>query len=441
MDPSRRSSSKRILRYALAAALCVTLAAIAAIYGVVVWPLRDPHPIAAPAKGTLLLADMRVYTSPDAPALEHAGVLVRDGRIVAVGLDSELSPGVHASAPAEVIRCAGCTVTAGFWNAHVHFTQPIWAQAEWKPAAVLETGLESMLTSRGFTTVVDTGSNLRDTVPLRRRIESGELAGPRIYTAGAAQYPPNGIPYYLRDTLPAWLLWFLPQPRTPADAADVERRNIQDGADLLKLFTGSYVARGLVLPMPVENARAAVAVAHAAGQPAFAHESNAQGIRVALASGVDVLAHAADSTEGVDDALLRDLVAHHVAMIPTLKMFGTTVTAAPAYLGPIYAEVGRFHELGGDLLFGTDVGYMRDYDTAGEFEALARSGLSGRDILRMLGTAPAARFPGAGNHGVIVTGAAADLTVLGGDPIADPRGFADVRFTIRNGQVIWRHPQ
>jgi hypothetical protein len=98
----------------------------------------------------------------------------------------------------------------------------------------------------------------------------GEILGPRIYTAGAAQYPPNGIPYYLRDTLPKWLLWFLPQPATPAEAAKVEEQNIKDGADLLKLFTGSYVERGKILPMPLENAKAAVSVAHEHGQLAFA---------------------------------------------------------------------------------------------------------------------------------------------------------------------------
>ena len=97
--------------------------------------------------------------------------------------------------------------------------------------------------------------------------------------------------------------------------------------------------------------------------------------------------------------------------------------------------------IGGVLVFGTDVGYRKDSDTGGEFEALTRCGLSGRDILRMLGPAPASKFPEAGNRGTIEIGQAADLTVLGGDPIADPRGFADVRVTIRNGQVIWRRPQ
>ena len=61
-------------------------------------------------------------------------------------------------------------------------------------------------------------------------------------------------------------------------------------------------------------------------------------------------------------------------------------------LDPIYAEVRQFHTMGGQLLFGTDVGYMTDYTTAGEFQGLMKSGLGPMDILRMLTTAPAERF-------------------------------------------------
>jgi imidazolonepropionase-like amidohydrolase len=115
-------------------------------------------------------------------------------------------------------------------------------------------------------------------------------------------------------------------------------------------------------------------------------------------------------------------------------------TTDPAYLNPIYAQVRRFHELGGDLLFGTDVGYMTDYDTTGEFGALALCGLSGRDILRMLTIAPAARFSVSAATGTIEVGKAGDLTVLDGDPIDNAREFASVQFTIRRGTVIWRRP-
>jgi imidazolonepropionase-like amidohydrolase len=403
-----------------------------AFYFAAYYPLRDPHPPALETHGVLAIAGARIYVSPDAPPLDDATIVLRDGRIAAVGANLPIPAG------AQTLPCNHCVVTAGFWNAHVHFTERKWSNAEWKGKDQLQAQLEDMLTSRGFTTVVDTGSNLRDTIPLRRRIERGELNGPRIYTAGSALYPPHGVPYYLRNTLPHWLIALMPQPDTPEQAVRDEERNLRDGADILKLFTGSYVARGRVLPMPVAIARAAVELAHRHGQLAFAHESDLAGVRVALESGVDVLAHAADTTGGVDDALLGQLVARHMAMIPTLKMFEVTVTQNPAYLNPIYAQVRRFHELGGELIFGTDVGYMTDYDTRGEFDALTRCGLDGRAILRMLTAAPAGKFGVAGSTGTLEVGKAGDLVLLRADPIADPTQFADVLATVRAGRPIWR---
>ena len=406
----------------------------AAFYYIAFWPLRARHPTPVPTHGTLAITNARIYTSPDAPVIEHGTIVMQDGTITAVGRQVTIPSG------AQLLPCNQCTVTAGFWNAHVHFTERKWAGADRRPAAALQSQLDDMLTSRGFTTVVDTGSNLRDTVPLRRRIEHGELHGPKIYTAGSAQYPPQGIPYYLRDTLPKWMLYLMPQPATPAEAAKVEETNISNGADILKLFTGSYIARGKILPMPVDNASAAVAIAHNHGQLAFAHESDVEGIRVAAQSGVDVLAHAADSADGVNDTLLQQVIAKHMSMIPTLKMFRTTVTTNPAYLDPIYAEVRRFHELGGDLIFGTDVGYMTDYDTIGEFQGLVQSGLSAKDILRMLTIAPAAKFGVMNATGTIDPGKAADLTILDRDPFADPTAFSAVQATIRNGRILWQRP-
>jgi imidazolonepropionase-like amidohydrolase len=405
-----------------------------AFYVVAFYPLRNAHPALELPEGTSYIYNAKIYPSPDAPPIEHGTIVIRDGRIAAIGPDSS----VTIPSGAVPIPCTGCVVTAGFWNAHVHFTERKWANAEGASSGRLNAQIADMLTSRGFTTVVDVGSNLRDTIPLRRRIETGNLLGPKIYTAGSAQYPPNGIPYYLRDTLPKWMLHFMPQPATPEEAARVERRNIADGADLLKLFTGSYVERGTVLPMPVENARAAVEVAHAHGQLAFAHPSNLAGVLVAVRSGVDVLAHAPDSPEGIDTALLKNMVDRGMAMVPTLKMFATTVTKNPAYLDPIYAEVRQFHTLGGQLIFGTDVGYMTDYSTADEFAALTKSGLDYKEILAMLTTAPAQRFGVTADKGTLEPGKLADLVLLSADPAADPAAFSQVATTIRSGQVIYQ---
>jgi imidazolonepropionase-like amidohydrolase len=250
------------------------LVLLLAVYVVAFRPVRNPHPPPYTARGTLAIQNAKIYTSPDAPPIERGTILIQDGRIAAVGVD------IAVPTNAQILPCGDCVVTAGFWNAHIHFTERKWANSDWQPAAKLNAQLADMLSSRGFTTVVDVGSNLRDTIPVRRRIESGELLGPAIYTAGSALYPPNGIPYYLKGTLPSYILRLLPQPSTPAEAAKIEERNIAEGADVLKLFTGSIVEPHKILPMPEANARAAVEVAHRHGQLAFAHPSDLAGVLV-----------------------------------------------------------------------------------------------------------------------------------------------------------------
>jgi len=391
----------------------------------------DPRPSAPPHGGTLAITNAKIYASPDAAAIERGTVLVREGRIEAVG------PGIAVPPGALEVSANHGAVTAGFWNAHVHLTEGKWAAPHRTPASVLDHHLAEMFTSRGFTTVVDVGSDPRVTIPLRRRVAAGELVGPAILTSGPPLYPPKGIPFYVKDAVPWYVRWFMPQPATPAAAVKAVERNVRWGADLLKLFTGSYVAKGRVLPMPEPVARAAVEAAHAHGQLVYAHPSNLEGTRVAAQSGVDVLAHAPDDTEGVDDALLRNLVDRRMVMIPTLKMFGTTVTSSASYLEPIYALVRRFRELGGRLLFGTDVGYMTDYSTEGEFAALGRSGLDATEILRALTVGPSERFGVAKDHGTVAVGKRADLVVLDGDPFEDPGAFARVRLTVRAGRVVW----
>ena len=111
-----------------------------------------------------------------------------------------------------------------------------------------------------------------------------------------------------------------------------------------------------------------------------------------------------------------------------------------SFLDPIYAEVREFHRLGGQLLFGTDVGYMADYTTDDEFTALAASGLDYKDMLRMLTTAPAERFNVTSSKGTIEPGKLADLVLLDADPATDVTAFSRVQTTIRTGQVIYSRP-
>jgi dihydroorotase-like cyclic amidohydrolase len=125
---------------------------------------------------SIAITNATVYTSPDASAQTHTTILIQGGKVAAVARNVVVPPGVR------ILACQGCVVFAGFWNSHVHFTGPQWAGADRVPAAQLSRDMRVMLTHSGFTTVVDTASDVSNTVVLRRRVQSAEVAGPRIYT-------------------------------------------------------------------------------------------------------------------------------------------------------------------------------------------------------------------------------------------------------------------
>ena len=109
-------------------------------------------------------------------------------------------------------------------------------------------------------------------------------------------YPPGGIPFYVKESLPPEILKLLQPPTDPKAAASAAATNLQNGADFVKLFTGSWVSPEAVVLMPEPIARAAVTAAHANHRLVFSHPSNLAGVQVAIDSGVDVLAHAPDDT-------------------------------------------------------------------------------------------------------------------------------------------------
>jgi len=69
----------------------------------------------------LALVGGRVQTAPGAAVIPNGVVVVERGLIVTVGPRGE----VAVPSGALVLDCAGATVSAGFWNSHVHFTQPV----------------------------------------------------------------------------------------------------------------------------------------------------------------------------------------------------------------------------------------------------------------------------------------------------------------------------
>jgi imidazolonepropionase-like amidohydrolase len=405
----------------------------AAIVALLVWLIALP----AAAKD-LAITGAKVYPSPTVAAIENATVVVHDGRIVAVGPAGK----IRVPRGAEVIDGRGLIVTAGFWNSHVHLMSPAIRMGAKAPAAALSGEMEAMLTRWGFTSVFDIASAPGDAIALRRRIAAGEVTGPMILTVDGPFYPKDGTPIYVRDVavgMPSM------EVATPAEGAARARRQLASGADGVKLFAGAIVGPPVgVLPMPVDVATAVVAEAHKAGKPAFAHPTNNIGLDVAIRSGVDILAHPTPDGGPWPAGTIERLRAGKMALIPTLTLWRVELAKDNAPQAVIdrfirggQQQVKAYSDAGGQILFGTDVGYTDAFDTTEEYRYMAGAGLDYRAILASLTTAPASRykFP---RKGSIASGQDGDLVILSADPAQDPTAFAKVSYTIRDGRVIYR---
>jgi imidazolonepropionase-like amidohydrolase len=382
----------------------------------------------------LALVGARIYTSPTAAPIEDGTVLIHNGKITAVGSRNE----IRVPASWSVIDCKDLTLTAAFWNCHVHFIEPKWQDADLMSAAQFNRQMEQMITSHGFVRVWDIAEfTIGNVLRIRNRIKRGDVNGPVIYTTGVPLVPPNGSPFYIAPLK-------LPEAADAQQAVAHVREQIDSGADAIKIWTGSPTGNKVVY-MPEDIVREITETAHRLGKPVFAHPTDTKGVMIAVNNGVDILAHTSPDDGRLWSAdTIQQMIAAHISLIPTLKLWkdelkkgGTTDWAHHPLVLTAQQQLHDFYKAGGTVLFGTDVGYLTDYTTTDEYVMLAGAGLNFSEILAMLTTTPAQRFGQSRHSGRVAVGLDADLVLLAGDPAADIRTLDKVAYTIHRGKIIY----
>jgi len=373
----------------------------------------------------LALIGARVYPSPTEKPIDNAIVLVRNGKIVAVGVKERIKIPRNTRS----IDCSGLTLVAGFWNSHVHFTEDKWKNSASMPSSQLTRQLKEMLTSYGFTTVFDTGSYWEITKALRQRIRS-DTEGPRIFSTGEILFPKGAG----RS---------MPEVENAQQGVEMVRKKLDAGVDAIKIYAQAFW--NLNLRMPLEAMRAMTTEAHSRGKLVFVHPSNSYGLEAALDSGVDVLVHTTPQISQWNEALLAKMKRGNIALIPTLKLWrievvkeGGSPAAAQGFQDKGVNQLRAYFQAGGQILFGTDIGYITDYDPTEEFQQMERAGMRFQDILASLTTSPADRFGEAKRTGRIAPGMDADIVLLADDPANDIKALSKVRYTLRQGMIIFQ---
>jgi imidazolonepropionase-like amidohydrolase len=363
-------------------------------------------PSALPA-GPYVLADLTLIDGTGAAPRSGVVVLVRQGRIEAVGPEAK----VGLPEGCQRVDLQGAYLLPGFINAHVHGAYNAMALKEWLTA--------------GVTSVRDLGPlGVTDFLAERDRL-GRDPRNARIISATPLISPPGGYGS-------AWV-------DGPAEARALVRQFAGQGVDLIKVAIEDDL-QGRTWPM-LDGAEVSAIVqeAHSRGLKVSAHISHVRNLPLALKAGVDDLAHMV--VEPLPPSMARDLIARGIAWVPTLELWkGVSAKHSLDWIRIAVANTGVFFRAGGTIALGTDFnGYSIPFDSGfpiTEARLLLEAGLPPLAVITA-GTRNAAMVSGKlATLGTVEVGKIADLVVIRDDPLAEIAALEHPLMVIKGGVAV-----
>ncbi len=403
------------------------------------------------------------------PPLQNAVVLIRGNLIETVGTVDT----VQIPPNARVISAEGKTILPGLMDMHVHLIilghadYAHWFRTyrgQWLDR-IMPIAAQQLLMA-GVTTVRDVGAELHAILEFKRRVERGEVPGPRLFVSGPFLQVDETIPPEQRE-----FRWGV---KSVADARAKVRQLARAGVDLIKLIDQDRMDFAVV--------QAIVDEAHRHGLHVAAHAHREDEILVGLRAGVDCFEHTGLATEPrYPDAVIRAIERRNASLywVPTIEglyLYELTERFPERLDDPRLAETTprdifldirnslrnisqmeyfvlvkrriptlktKFHQLwkaGVTLLIGTDSGIPLNFhfdSTWRELDTWGRLGMDPMDVIRAATFWPA-RLLQRDDLGVIAPGKKADVIVVDGNPLEDLRELRHVVTVIKDG-VVYVH--
>ncbi len=350
---------------------------------------------------------------------------IEDGLIAAVGPNDSVD-----TTGAEVVDAGGATIVPAFVDGHSHLVLQggsHWSARGGDPPEVLREVARHAarrLVSAGILFAVDVGAPMADGKPLSLAVRdelSGKPGQPTIAVAGT------------------WIgkkgfadLWVTVEgPDLPSAAL----AQVDMGTDLVKIYMDD-LGGSKDAPFSVDELRAAVEAVHARGKRVTCHATYFDGTRVCAEAGVDSIQHGFE----IDDATAATMARNDVMLVSTLSVFPSwesfaRTTAIERFTSAegkargakrkegAYAAVQAAKRAGVRIAAGTDFGggSPRAGHLAREVELLVDAGLEPYEALA------AATWRGGEiighDHGRLEPSRPADLVLVHGDPLSDPRAL------------------
>jgi imidazolonepropionase-like amidohydrolase len=394
---------------------------------------------------TIAFIDGRVIVG-DGRLLEHATVLVEDGKILKIAQTSVSIPKDTQKIPLD-----GQTLLPGFIDCHTH----ICMDGSPDPMAVclsespVITTLKAARSARrtlmaGVTTVRDMGSKDGIDFGLKQAIDSGLIPGPRMLISGRLICMTGGH---------GWQIGL--EANGTDEVRKAAREQIKAGADIVKLMATGGVLTPAVEPgseqLTEAELRAGVEEAHKAGKKTATHAMGTRGIQNALRAGIDSIEHGVY----LDDETISMMMERDIPYIPTISALYNIETKGieagiPAFAVEKTLKVKPFHlesirmarEAGVAVAAGTDAGtpFNLHGENLGEIKLLVDYGGYSHMGAIEAGTRVAARVLGLEKElGTVAEGKVADLVMVEGNPLDNIDVLLNqesIRLVMQGGRIV-----
>lgn len=344
----------------------------------------------------------------------------------------------RGDAPEGSIDVGGKTVLPGLIDAHVHLISDLERSPGFGPPPPLhgedprprELGYLLLVRScaallgAGITTIRDVGSYDDEAIVMRRAIELGLVVGPTVRSCGRI----------ISATSPGGKMFgaMYVEADGPWAMRRAVREQLRRGADYVKFMSTGARSVEREDPEPAQLTREEIAAlideAHRLGLRVAAHAEGLEGARLAIEEGVDTVEHGFSLQR--EPRLLAQMAERGQVLVPTLTTFHDLaerfapqwlprlVEQAKRQLEEAYLTLGAARDAGVPLAMGFDSGPPGA--NLWELVRMADGGLGAMGALAAATTGGSVAL-GLPDRGHLTPGAAADLLVVDGDPLADIR--------------------
>lgn len=410
------------------------------------------------SRGLYFISNVRLIDGTGQPVPTVPYAIVVEGRYIRA-----LAPQSQLPCPegAQTIDAHDMCLMPGLIDCHDHLANlegGMVARAAVPPSlAIFKTAQvfrETLLS--GFTSIRDaSGVDLG----MKLAVEQGLIPGPRlkisiVILSQFGGHNDHTEPAGINSQFP----WLATIPSGICDGVDECRKKtrevIRAGADWIKIATtggvGTPIGGPLVRQFSLEEVRAIVDTAHAAGKPVGSHAYGGEGLKICLDAGVDTIEHGAV----LDDDLIEQMIRQGTWLVPTFTVLRRIVALGeqkpellPEYMprkaqALLADQVNSFRQAldaGVKMAMGTDLGSFGHGQNAGELAYLVQAGMTPMQAI-VAATRMGAQCMSLGSEvGVLREGMLADMLVVDGDPLQDITILQDrarLRLILKDGEII-----